>query len=146
MLDPRDPLAGILERDSRYSRDAYEFVFDALGYAHRRLGMGEPGPADDFGDEDEYIERHITGQGLCEAIRQYALEQYGLVAKTVLADWGVRSTSDFGEIVFNLIDIGRMKKSGQDRREDFDDVFDFDQAFRQSFKITIPNPSQGRWV
>ena len=56
-------------------------------------------------------ERHITGQQLCEAIRKYALEQYGFMAKTVLNSWGVFSTGDFGEIVYNLIRIKHMKRS-----------------------------------
>ena len=60
------------------------------------------------------------------------------MAKVVLNDWGVRSTGDFGEIVYNLIGIGLMKKSDTDRREDFDDVFDFDETFERHFKITKP--------
>jgi uncharacterized repeat protein (TIGR04138 family) len=59
----------------------------------------------------------------------------------VLESWGVRTTGDFGEIVYNLIDIGLMKKSTSDRREDFDNVFDFTQAFEQEFKITRPETS-----
>ena len=82
---------------------------------------------------DTEVERHITGQQLCEAIRQYAVEQYGGLAKNVLAHWGVRSTGDFGEIVFNLISIGQMRKTESDRREDFDNVFDFDEGFRDVF-------------
>ena len=45
-------------------------------------------------------------------------------------------TGDFGEIVYNLIKIGEMSKSASDRREDFDDVFDFDQALCREFAIT----------
>ena len=80
--------------------------------------------------------RHVSGQDLCQALRQLAHEQYGLMAKLVLASWGIRSTSDFGEIVYNLIKIGEMSKSDGDRREDFDDVYDFDQAFVREFAIT----------
>jgi uncharacterized repeat protein (TIGR04138 family) len=70
---------------------------------------------------------------LCEAIRQYAVEEFGYLAKSVLNSWGIYKTRDFGNIVFNLIEIGRMKKTREDRLEDFDDVYDFDAAFRQSF-------------
>ena len=73
---------------------------------------------------------------MCEAARQYALEQYGYMAKTVLNSWGIHSTGDFGEIVFNLIRIGQMRKTPHDRREDFDNVYDFDEAFLKGFKIT----------
>jgi uncharacterized repeat protein (TIGR04138 family) len=83
-------------------------------------------------------ERHLTGQQLCEAIRQYALDQYGYMAQCVLNSWGVNNTGDFGEIVFNLIGIGQMRKTSDDRREDFNNVFDFDTGLKQSFKITPP--------
>jgi uncharacterized repeat protein (TIGR04138 family) len=129
MLDPEHPLAELLRRDRRYHRDAYFFVFEALRYAQEHLGLGQPLSAD-----PEYEEqRHVTGQQLCEAIRRYAVQQYGMMAKSVLHEWGVRTTSDFGEIVFNLIEIGQMKKTDSDRREDFDDVFDFDNGLRDAF-------------
>ena len=142
MLDPGDPLVDLLERDKRYKFDAYLFVFDALHYGQTRLDMGKPYAPDDVDDIDEiedledHIERHVSGQDLCEAIRQFALEQYGLMARAVLADWGVRNTGDFGEIVFNLIDVKKMKKTEHDRREDFDNVYDFDEAFRQRYEFT----------
>lgn len=82
-------------------------------------------------DPDE--ERHVTGQQLCEAIRQYAIQQYGMLAKNVLNEWGVRNTGDFGEIVFSLIEIGQMKKTESDRREDFENVFDFDDGLQDAF-------------
>ena len=85
--------------------------------------------------------RHLTGQELCEAMRVFALEQFGMLAKCVLNSWGVKSTSDIGEIVYNLIQIGEMRKTPADRREDFDDVFDFDEGLVKSFKITAPRKS-----
>ena len=54
----------------------------------------------------------------------------------MLNSWGVTCTGDFGEIVFNLIRIKQMKKTKDDRREDFDDVFDFDAGFQHSFQIS----------
>ena len=80
----------------------------------------------------------MTGQELCEAIRQFALEQYGYMAKLVFNSWGLHTTGDFGEIVFNLIRIGRMRKTPHDRREDFNDVYDFDAALRQQYRIELP--------
>ena len=145
LLDPNDPIVELLESDTRYHFDAYVFVFEALQYAQQRLELGESYLPEDADDPDE-VERHVTGQELCEAIRQYALEQYGLAAQSVLDHWGVHSTGDFGEIVFNLIDIGKMKKTEHDRREDFNDVFDFDESLRQAFKITIPKSSEGHWA
>jgi uncharacterized repeat protein (TIGR04138 family) len=84
-------------------------------------------------------EKHVTGQQLCEAIRQYAVDQYGYMARPVLGSWGINETGDFGEIVYNLIGIGLMKKSAGDRREDFNDVYDFEEAFLHAFEITIPD-------
>jgi uncharacterized repeat protein (TIGR04138 family) len=130
MLPPDHPLADLLRRDKRYHRDVYFFVFEALRFAQEQLGLGQPSS----GDIEDEEQRHVTGQQLCEAIRRYAVQQYGLMAKSVLNEWGVRSTSDFGEIVFNLIDIGQMKKTDADRREDFDDVFDFDNGMQDVFQ------------
>jgi uncharacterized repeat protein (TIGR04138 family) len=131
MLDSDHPLAELLRRDQRYHRDAYFFVFEALRYAQEHMELGQPQPASVGGGEEE---RHVTGQQLCEAIRRYAVGQYGLLAKSVLNEWGVRSTSDFGEIVFSLIDVGQMKKTESDRREDFDNIFDFDHGLRDAFR------------
>ena len=83
--------------------------------------------------------RHITGQDLCEACRLYAIEQYGFLAKIVLETWGIRSTGDFGELVYNLIRIGQMKQSDRDRREDFDEVYEFATAFDPHFEMAIGN-------
>jgi uncharacterized repeat protein (TIGR04138 family) len=145
LLDPAHPLAKLLKRDNRYKFDAYVFVFEALNYAHDVLGMGQQRPKDEEEGEEAprpkrkgKAERHLTGQQLCEAIRQYALDQYGLLAKPVLNSWGVKSTGDFGSIVFNLIEAGQMRKTKQDRVDDFKDVFDFDEAFVRDFKITPP--------
>lgn len=133
----RQQILELLRQDPRYKLEAYGFVFDALAYAHDVLGMGSVRPSEppDEPEEEASGERHLTGQQLCEAIRQYALDQYGYMAKTVLNSWGVFTTGDFGEIVFNLIGIGRMRKTKDDRRQDFDDVFDFETGLRESFQI-----------
>src|SRR5487761_1518956 len=100
-------IAELAKNDRRYKFEAYAFVFDALAYAHRALGMGaakrsEPGgrkksKAAERREEDESSENHLSGQQLCEAIRLFALEQYGYMAKCVLNSWGVYRTGDFGE-------------------------------------------------
>jgi uncharacterized repeat protein (TIGR04138 family) len=141
MLDPAHPIAELLRHDRRYHFDAYVFVFEALTYAQKKMGLGA---AVDVDEDDAYDqpERHVTGQQLCESMRRYAHQQYGYLAKQVLNHWGVTSTSDFGEIVFNLIEIGQMRKTPEDRREDFDDVFDFDEAFQHSFQISQVDSSE----
>jgi uncharacterized repeat protein (TIGR04138 family) len=122
----------LLEEDPRYTVEAYEFVRDALAYAHEIMGLGVSSEADPDREGSD-AERHLTGQELCEASRRYALEQYGLMARTVLKSWGLETTSDIGEIVYNLIRIDLMRKSESDRREDFDDVFDFRKSLEEDF-------------
>ena len=139
MLDHSHPITQLLQEDRRYRFEAYVFIFEALQYAQEVLQMGaekppEP-PPEKAEDEEPPLERHVTGQELCEAVRRYALDQYGYMAKTVLNSWGIHGTSDFGEIVFNLIRTGQMRKTPADARVDFDNVYDFDVAFRQSFKF-----------
>ena len=148
MIDPNHPILELLRRDQRFRPDAYRFVFEALRYGQEELGLGQAGadradetggerPGADDADVSEEI-RHVTGQQLCEAIRRYALQQYGPLAKNVLNHWGVQSTGHFGDIVFNLIDIGQMKKNESDSREDFDDVFDFENGLREVFDCATP--------
>lgn len=139
MLDPSRQLVELLKEDTRYTFDAYVFVFESLSYAQNELGMGEEAASEESETPPaDAPERHVTGQELCEAIRQFAMEQYGYMAKDVLASWGIHRTGDFGDIVFNLIRIGQMRKTPHDKREDFDDVYDFEAAFRQGFKISPP--------
>ncbi|MFM9009784.1 MAG: Minf_1886 family protein, partial [Planctomycetota bacterium] len=84
-------------------------------------------------------ERHVSGQELCEAARRYGLQQYGFLAPTVLATWGIRRTDDIGEIVFNMIEIGQMRKTKADKREDFRGVFEFDEAFSRDLSFVVPD-------
>ena len=72
----------------------------------------------------------MTGRELCEAVRRLALRQYGLMAAAVLSHWGIRSTSDIGDIVYNMIATGDLEKTPSDSRADFNNVFDFETALR----------------
>jgi uncharacterized repeat protein (TIGR04138 family) len=135
MAQAHRSLAKLLREDPRYKLEAYHFIREALNYAQEELGMGAP---PEYDSEQGVYEPHLTGQELCEAVRVYALEQFGFLAKVVLNSWGVKSTSDIGEIVYNLIRIGQMKKSKKDRREDFDDVYVFEEALQERFQITRP--------
>jgi uncharacterized repeat protein (TIGR04138 family) len=148
ILDSNHPLAKLLKTDQRYKFDAYLFVFESLNYAHEKLGMGEERPTEEEPAETpsraakRKTQRHLSGQQLCEAVRQYAIDQYGMMAKAVLNNWGVRTTGDIGNIVFNLIEIEQMRKTKNDRREDFENVFDFETAFVRDFKITPPEETK----
>jgi uncharacterized repeat protein (TIGR04138 family) len=121
--------------DFHFPIEAYQFVRDSLTFAEESLRLQEYS-FDSYADDDPIAipirEKHLSGQELCEAIRQYALIQFGLMARIVLRHWGIESTSDFGDIVFCMIDAGIMRKSIEDRRYHFDDVYsfeDFDSVF-----------------
>lgn len=103
--------------------EAFLFVQEGLRATVERL-------FDSTGDEPELeAGRHVTGQQLCMGLRSYAIEQYGLLARAVLAHWNIRRTEDFGRIVFALVDAGLMRKTETDSLDDFYAVFDFDEAF-----------------
>ncbi len=111
----------ICRRDGRYAPQAYYFVFDALDYTIQRMNKM----------------RHVTGRELLEGVRLYATENFGFLARSVLEEWGVGSTEDLGNIVFNLVEGELLSRTETDRREDFVDVFDFDDAFDQSFRKSL---------
>jgi uncharacterized repeat protein (TIGR04138 family) len=141
-IDSSHPLAKLLQEDRRYTLEAYVFLFESLQFAQQVLGLGAEKPSEPVPDEpaempsDAGGQRHVTGQELCEAIRRYALHQYGFMAKTVLNSWGLRTTADFGEVVYNLIRIGQMRKAPGDSQVDFNDLYDFDKAFREDYRFS----------
>ena len=112
----------ILAKDPRYARDAYSFVRESLDHAQKQVGKENRGTI-----------RHITGQELLEGIRQFALNQFGPMTVTVLEEWGVHNSRDFGEIVFNMVEIELLAKTENDNRDDFNNGYDFADAFRKPF-------------
>ena len=136
----RNDLAVVLARDPRYTILAYAFVFEALEYT-KSLKKRSQGRVRSRSTRPSSSARHVTGRELCEGARRLALEQYGLMALTVLGLWGVRSTSDIGEIVYNLIESGDLEKTPSDSRSDFNNVFDFDHAFRRDFVLALDEVS-----
>lgn len=119
----------ILSRDSRYTREAYLFIYEALAFTQKRLGRDDP--------ELDAAQRHVSGGELLAGIRDYAAEIFGPLAPTVFREWGVRRTQDFGELVFNLVEHDLLGKTEEDHREDFADGFDFDTAFDESFDVDL---------
>ena len=112
----------VFARDPRFARDAYHFTREALDYTQKLISRENKGTV-----------RHVTGQGLLEGIRQYALQQYGPMTVTVLEEWGVRNCRDFGEIVFNMVESGLLAKTEKDTRDDFQQGYEFTDAFRKPF-------------
>ena len=131
-----EALEKILAQDMRYRRDAYLFVRDALEHTRKLIGKEDPAARGELLPEARKPrgqDRHVTGPELLEGIRQQALEGFGPMTITVFEEWGVRCCRDFGEIVFNLVEIGQFSKTAEDRRTDFDAGYDFADAFRKPF-------------
>jgi uncharacterized repeat protein (TIGR04138 family) len=79
--------------------------------------------------------RHVTGRELSEGLREFALMQWGLLARAVLARWNITRTDDFGRIVFQLVENGWLSKTDEDSPDDFRNVFSFATAFEQGYRI-----------
>jgi uncharacterized repeat protein (TIGR04138 family) len=107
----------IRRRGDPFDERAFLFVLAAVQYLQDRLPM----------------RRHVTGAELAWACRDFALEQFGLLAPEVLAYWGISRSGDFGRIVFALVDIGLLITQPGDRAEDFDDVYQFGDAFDAAY-------------
>ncbi len=116
----------ICKEDRRFDRKAYEFVRLGLDHTVRELRKKDSARAE--------RSRHVAGPELLEGLKVYALDQYGPLTKTVLNAWGVKRCRDFGDIVFNLIEYNVFSKTENDRREDFADIYDFDDAFVRPFR------------
>jgi uncharacterized repeat protein (TIGR04138 family) len=104
-------------REPRFHESAYLFVLSALEFSQSQLTE----------------RRHITGRELAEACRGLALQRYGVLARMVLEHWGVTSTADFGNIVFTLVELGLLLSQASDTREDFEGIFDFQDAFDRDY-------------
>ncbi|MEO0092828.1 MAG: Minf_1886 family protein [candidate division WOR-3 bacterium] len=109
----------ILRKDPRYKLEAYFFVLAALDYTRKMTKKP----------------KHVTGKELLEGIKRLGLEQYGIMTKTVFESWGVRTTRDFGEIVFNMVNAGILAKTEEDKIEDFDNVYDFSEVFEKNYQF-----------
>ena len=126
-LDLADAVAILTDADARYHRDAYFFLRDALDHAVK-LQKRQTGE-----------NRHVTGQQICEAVRQLATKSFGPMVPTVFEYWGIRRTRDLGELVWNLIDLEVFGRTESDRKEDFNDVYSFNDAFVRPY---LPDSSQ----
>lgn len=104
-------------REQRFDERAYLFVLAALEHCQTHLSE----------------RRHITGPELAHACRELALQRFGVMAGMVLDYWGVKATSDIGDIVFTLVDMGLLVSQPQDSRTDFLGVFEFERAFGREY-------------
>lgn len=131
----RDELAEVLSLDPRYSIHAYAFVFEALEYTKALKKRVQTRTRSRTRKPSKTL--HVNGREICEGARLMALSHYGLLAIVVLKQWGIRGTSDFGEIVFNLIASGDLERSPSDALTDFDHVYEFETALRRDFVLPL---------
>ncbi len=103
----------LAERNLKYKLEAYSFLLSALHHTMKKINPP----------------RHISGREFCKGILDYAIDQFGPMARTVLESWGIKSTLDFGIIVFDLVEVELMRKTEEDSLDDFKDVYNFDTAF-----------------
>ncbi|HYE31243.1 MAG TPA: Minf_1886 family protein [Methylomirabilota bacterium] len=121
-LNFEDVLEKIVEQDSRFHRDAYLFVREGLDFVQKtitKMNRNQP--------------RHVTGQELLAGLKEYALTQFGPMAYTVLTEWGVSTTQDFGLIVFNMVEAGLLSKTEDDSLDDFKNGYNFQEVFQKPF-------------
>jgi uncharacterized repeat protein (TIGR04138 family) len=126
-LDFAEAVDRLTQSDARYHRDAFFFLREALDHTvkMRKRQLGEGG--------------HVSGGQLCEGIRQLAIKQFGPMVPTVFAYWGLERTDDFGEMVWQMIELGVFGKTESDSKKDFKDVFDFKTAFVEPFQpVVVP--------
>ena len=108
----------LLSNDRRFDAEAYNFVYEALDFTLKNVVRKTP-------DGNQ----HVRGQELLEGVKRYSIDQFGCLAQTVLAAWGVKNTGDFGRMVFNLVEYDLMGKQEGDRMEDFENLYEFEEAF-----------------
>lgn len=116
--DFHDIVNAICEVDARYREDAYEFLMDSLTYTQKRFKRS----------------KHVSGEELLTGIKELLIDQFGPLTITVLRHWGVNSTDDFGNIVFNLVENNVLSKKDNDRLEQFHDGYDFEEVFDRGYR------------
>ena len=123
-MDDRQEIAEKFKKlknlSERYQPEAYFFVLEALDFTVNRLPK----------------RRHVSGQELSEGIRDFGLKKFGPLARNVFEHWGLQESLDFGRLVFDLIDVGLLRKQEEDSLEDFANRFDFKTAFDRTYDFS----------
>jgi uncharacterized repeat protein (TIGR04138 family) len=134
---PAKSLQEVVDAVGVYPQEAFLFVQQGLTYTVEQV----------HGDVSETdASHHISGRDLCQGLREYALNEWGLLARTVLARWNITCTLDFGRIVFAMVEHRLLLKTDQDNLEDFRNVYDFREALETSYRIgaAVDAPIQSR--
>lgn len=112
-----DVMGRIRARGGRYNERAYLFLLGTIEFLQSRLE----------------VRRHVTAAELAWACRDFALQQYGLLAPVVLAHWGITRTDDLGRIVYTLVEVGLLVTQPGDHESDFNALYEFTDAFGESY-------------
>ncbi len=118
-------LKKVLEKKPGYKLEAYSFVLSALNYSVSKLDRP----------------RHLTAKELLSGIKEYGLDQFGPMTRVVFEHWGIKSTKDFGNIVFDLIKVGLLGKTKKDKISDFGNVYDFKETFDKNYRYSLTKQS-----
>ena len=119
-LEIKKNLEQIAREDCRFSPPAIMFVYEGLSFTAKKITV-EP--------------RHVSGQALCNGLKKLAIKKWGRMAMVVLNSWGIKTTRDFGEIVWLMIKHKWMSAANTDSIDDFDDVYDFKTVFKDQFEF-----------
>ena len=124
-MNTKKTIEQIARSDGRYHPGAFRFVYEGLGSTVRKLR-----------DQNQYEQiGHITGESLAKGLGELAIEKWGRLARTVLENWNVHNTRDFGNIVYLMIENQWMSAQSSDNIKDFDNVYDFEQVFEKQFQV-----------
>ncbi len=121
-MDFRGICEQIFQKDGRYKPDSYQFIMEALHWTQNKLKR----------------QGHVSGKELSQGCAEYAIDQYGPMARTVLNHWGITSTRDFGNIVYNMIEHKMCLRNESDSLDDFKDIYDFDSVFANVLSDSAP--------
>lgn len=108
----------ICKEDPRYYPAAYEFVMEALSFSQKKFKKS----------------KHISGEELLAGIRSLLLKKFGPMTVTVLKHWGIKTTDDFGNIVYNLVENKVFAKDAHDHYDSFKNAYDFDEVFIKGYR------------
>ncbi len=104
MNDTEEKIAEIMLREESYSAEAYDFVGRAVSFTISRLKA----------------HRHVSAAELLAGIRDFARQEFGAVAGSVLEGWGIFTAADVGRVVYLMIDAGLLSASPEDSPHDFE--------------------------
>lgn len=116
-------LEQLVKTENRYPLPAYDMILEVVRLLIRHLA--------ESGRQGQQLS--LKGDFIAQGVRQLMLSRYGCMTMDVFNHWNIHSTSDFGRIVYNLISVGLLGADENDNISDFDDIYDFDEAFVQPF-------------